>query len=315
MKGNKIVPFIPKSLEYPNYSDRNYWRIRYENINGMFDWYDDYEAISPIIKQLNLPKRSNILHIGIGNSEFSEKMYDEGYKKSYNIDYSRNVIHFMKERNKRLRSSMIFETMNVLNLDYEDSQFDIVFDKAVFDCVLCGIDADSKATIFLNEVYRVLRPNGYYFLVSNSDPENRLKYLQKPNLKYDIFVNSITNDEKQTKLYIDNDINTNFMKKTHYIYICQKVEEVEEPQNEIVEKNELENKGELLNNNLKIEEQKKEENKEINIKNNNEISMEKNKEQIEDKDSDNIKGIKNKKDEAQKSQKSKTIKSKKSSNH
>ena len=73
MKLNNKVPYIPKSLEYPNYSDRNYWKIRYENIKDTFDWYDDYETISPIIKELNLPKRSIILHLGIGNSEFSEK--------------------------------------------------------------------------------------------------------------------------------------------------------------------------------------------------------------------------------------------------
>ena len=228
MKIKMKNPYIPKSLEFPNYSDKNYWRIRYESVSGPFDWYDDYEAISPIIKPLQLKKRSIILHIGIGNSEFSEKMYDEGYKKSYNIDYARNVIHFMKQRNKRLRSSMIFETMNALDLDYEDNQFDIVFDKAVFDCVLCGIDADSKAKIFMKEVYRVIKPNGYYFLVSNTGPESRLRYLQGRYLKYDIFVNCIVNDKKQLEIYKDNEVKANFVKKKNYIYICKKVEEKKE---------------------------------------------------------------------------------------
>ena len=53
MKCNKKVPFVPKSLEYANYSNRNYWCIRYENINEVFDWYDDYEAISIINKTMN----------------------------------------------------------------------------------------------------------------------------------------------------------------------------------------------------------------------------------------------------------------------
>ena len=95
-KNAKIVPFVPRSTEYPNYSDREYWRLRYENIDGPFDWYDDYETLSPLIRKLELDKRSTILHVGIGNSEFSEKLYDEGYKRQYNIDYSRNVIHYMK---------------------------------------------------------------------------------------------------------------------------------------------------------------------------------------------------------------------------
>lgn len=228
MKIKMKIPYIPKSLEFPNYSDKNYWRIRYENVSGLFDWYDDYETISPIIKQLQLSKKSTILHIGIGNSEFSEKMYDEGYKKSYNIDYARNVIHYMKQRNKRLRSSMIFETMDVLDLYYEDNQFDIVFNKAVFDCVLCGIDANSKAKTFMKEVYRIIKPNGYYFLVSNTGPEDRLKYLQGNNLKYDIFVESIINDKKHIEIYKENEIKENFCKKNHYIYICKKVEKKKE---------------------------------------------------------------------------------------
>ena len=291
-------PYIQKSLEFPNYSDKNYWRNYYENVSGSFDWYDDYETISPIIKQLKLSKRSIILHIGIGNSEFSEKMYDEGYKKSYNIDYARNVIHYMKQRNKRLRSSMIFETMNVLDLDYEDNQFDIVFDKAVFDCILCGIDADSKAKTFMKEVYRVIKPNGYYFLVSNTGPENRLRYLQGRNLKYDIFVHSIINDKNQLEIYKENEAKANFVKKEHYIYICKKIEDIEELEDiKEVEKSEkkeiivdIENKNDK-NNGIKGEKkdniQNNEENyKEINIDkgiNNEKIEEDKNTKKSKDR--------------------------------
>ena len=271
---NKIkkIPFIPKSLEYPNYSDKNFWRIRYDNTKNSFEWYEDYETLSPIIKKLNLSKRSTILHIGIGNSEFSEKMYDEGYKKSYNIDFARNVIHYMKQRNKRLRSNMIFETMNVLNLKYEDNQFDIVFDKAVFDCVLCGIDADSKANKFMKEIYRVLKTNGYYFLVSNTGPENRLNYIQNKNIKYDIFVYSILSDKKQSDTYKDNDTEINFIKKIYYIYVCKKIDEIgnnKKEENEVINKsNEIKEK---IGEKDKISEEKNKEIKDNNFDNNKKI--------------------------------------------
>ena len=271
---NKIkkIPFIPKSLEYPNYSDKNFWRIRYDNTKNSFEWYEDYETLSPIIKKLNLSKRSTILHIGIGNSEFSEKMYDEGYKKSYNIDFARNVIHYMKQRNKRLRSNMIFETMNVLNLNYEDNQFDIVFDKAVFDCVLCGIDADSKANKFMKEIYRVLKTNGYYFLVSNTGPENRLNYIQNKNIKYDIFVYSILSDKKQSDTYKDNDTEINFIKKIYYIYVCKKIDEIG---NNKKEENEVKNKSNEIKEKItekdKISEEKNKEIKDNNFDNNKKI--------------------------------------------
>ena len=230
-------------------------------------------------------------------------MYDEGYKKSYNIDYARNVIHYMKQRNMRLRASMIFETMNVLDLDYEDSQFDIVFDKAVFDCVLCGIDADSKGKIFMKEVYRIIKPNGYFFLVSNSGPENRLKFLQISNIKYDIFVHKIINDKNQAEIYKDQGKNTNFMKTIHYIYVCKKVEDIKKIEVE-KEEQKVVKREQIIKDEKKEEEKNEDNNKDIinkekiinkngskeEIENNNEI-IEENKKAIEQKD----KSSKNKK--------------------
>ena len=225
MKIPKIIPFVPKSSDYSNYADKNYWLERYENSKNSCEWYEDYETIKPLINELNISKRSVILHVGIGNSEFSEKMYDDGYKKCYNIDFARNVIHYMKLRNKRIRSSMIFETMNVLDIEYEDEQFDIIFDKATFDCVLCDIGAEKKAKIFMSEIYRLLKYKGYYFMISNTEPEKRIKYLQNSEMKFNITVHKIENDEEDAKNYDMLNYNMNYLKKTHYIYICQKMEE------------------------------------------------------------------------------------------
>ena len=240
---NKIIPFIPKSIDYANYADKNYWLQRYENVNCSYEWYDDYETIKPIISDLNLPKRCVILNIGIGNSEFSEKMYDEGYKKSYNIDFARNVIHYMKQKNKRLRSSMIFETMNALDIEYEDEQFDIIFDKATFDCILCDIQANKKAKIYMDEIYRLLKPKGYFFMISNSEPENRNKYLLKKGYKFNILVHKIENDEKDVKYFDMLDYNLNYLKKTHYVYVCQKMEEGKSINEEILEDDDEEEKN------------------------------------------------------------------------
>ena len=221
----KIIPFVPKSVDYANYADKKYWLERYENLKNSYEWYEDYETIKPIITELNLSKRSVILHVGIGNSEFSEKMYDEGYKRCYNIDFARNVIHYMKLRNKRLRSSMYFETMNALDIEYEDTQFDIIFDKATFDCILCDVGIEKKSEIYMNEIYRLLKPKGYFFLISNTEPEKRIKYLQMKNLKYNISVHKIDNDEEDLKQYEIFDYNKDYLKKAHYVYVCQKMEE------------------------------------------------------------------------------------------
>jgi hypothetical protein len=47
-----------------------------------------------------------MLNLGCGNSEFSERMYDDGYHNMLNIDICENVIKFMIERNHH-REKMI----------------------------------------------------------------------------------------------------------------------------------------------------------------------------------------------------------------
>jgi len=257
---NKIVPFVPKSVDFSNFADKNYWLERYENTKNTSEWYDDYETIKPLIYQLNISKRSVILHVGIGNSEFSEKMYDDGFKKSYNIDFARNVIHFMKLRNKRLRNSMIFETMDALNVEYEDEQFDVIFDKATFDCILCDIGADKKAKIYIKEIYRLLKPKGYYFLISNSEPTKRIKYLRNSNMKFNVAIYKIENEEEDINKYDMLDFNMNVFKKTHYVYICKKMEEAKITENENLDDNDEEEKKDISNgieNKKTIEEKEK----------------------------------------------------------
>ena len=61
---------------------------------------EDFESLKPIIDSIIKNKESKILIVGCGNSEFSEKIYDSGWKNLYNVDISENVISFMKERNK-----------------------------------------------------------------------------------------------------------------------------------------------------------------------------------------------------------------------
>ena len=91
----------------PNYGDPKYWEERYnEQKDFTFDWLEDYDSLKPIIEEIKIEKTGKILNLGCGNSEFCEKMFDDGYENIYNIDICSNVIEFMKERNKE-RKKMI----------------------------------------------------------------------------------------------------------------------------------------------------------------------------------------------------------------
>ena len=70
--------------------------------------------------------------------------------------------------------------MDVRSLDFNDASFDAVLDKATLDSVLVGEGGVESVDRMLAEVSRVLKDSGYYCLLSNAPPEQRLALLEKP---------------------------------------------------------------------------------------------------------------------------------------
>ena len=142
----------------PNYGDKKYWVERYDEQNGTtFDWLEDYESIKPILENLKIKKESRILNVGCGNSEFSEKMYDEGFNHNYNIDICQNVIDFMKSRNKD-KKGLHFDVMDVCDMTYKDETFDLIIDKSTIDALLCGDHSFMRDHLaFETQIYTIKR--------------------------------------------------------------------------------------------------------------------------------------------------------------
>ncbi len=74
---------------------------------------------------------------------------------------------------------MVDLQMDSRAMDFEDDQFELVLDKALFDCLLCGESTAKNVTKHLNEVHRVLKPGGVYLVVSFGAPEQREHYFRK----------------------------------------------------------------------------------------------------------------------------------------
>ena len=203
----------------PNYGDVNYWEERYKNPEEItFDWLENYSNLKEIIKSLNIDKESGkILNLGCGNSEFSENMYDDGYKNIKNIDISQNVINYMKERSQD-RPEMTYEVMDVRDIKYENNIFDLAIDKSTIDALLCGNDAFVNVAKMIKEVQRVLKVGGYYMIISYGKPDARLLHLKRKFEKFKIDVLKIEKDFVEEEGY----------DKHHYIYLCQKLEGADE---------------------------------------------------------------------------------------
>lgn len=200
----------------PNYGDKTYWEDRYDEQNGTtFDWLEDYESIKPIIEELGIKKECRILNVGCGNSEFSEKMFDEGYTHNYNIDICENVINFMRTRNKD-KNGLHFEVMDVCEMKYKDEMFDLIVDKSTIDALLCGDHSFMIVAKMLKEISRVLKTGGVYLIISYGQPESRMIHLERDHLAFDIQIYTIKRQEEGEQ------------EKIHYVYICKKLPEAKE---------------------------------------------------------------------------------------
>ena len=121
----------------PNYGNPKYWDDRYRDKRSTtFDWLEDYENLKELIQE-KIKKTDQILMLGCGNAELSQKMYDDGYQNIINIDISSVVIEQMKEINKE-RTKMTWHVMDALKMEFEDKKFDAVIDKSTIDAILCG---------------------------------------------------------------------------------------------------------------------------------------------------------------------------------
>ena len=197
----------------PNYGEKKYWVERYESEKGKtFDWLEDYESLKPMIKDLGIKKDDFILNVGCGNSEFSEKMYNDGFKNNYNIDICPNVINFMKERNKE-KTNLIYKEMDARNMkDFNDETFDLVIDKSTLDALLCGEDAFVNVALMTKEISRVLKTGGIYLVISYGSPEYRLYHFKRKHLAFDVQVIEIKDKKRQEV-------------SSHFAYVCKKLPE------------------------------------------------------------------------------------------
>ena len=218
-----------------DYSSLKYWEGRYLNEHmEIFEWYQTYDTLKEKIIDYIKPE-DQILNIGCGTSKLAEDLYIDEIRNVTNIDFSENAIKIMEDRYKEQKVEMKYKRMNVTNMEeFTNESFNIVFDKALLDSVLCGENALPIVDKMINEIYRVLVNGGYYIVISNGNEDTR-KHL----FNNDMWDYKMLEIEKPSKVVV---LDEKDPKNYHYIYILTKIVKEEEKKEEEEEKKEEEKK-------------------------------------------------------------------------
>lgn len=145
-------------------------------------------ALRPGIEKVLQPlvaSDAKVLVVGCGNSRLSADVFDNLTQSVTSIDQSQVVVADMKKKYSK-KPALVFSQMDVRNLDFKAASFDVVIDKALTDCLLCGDEGEDDLGNALAEVSRVLRPGGSFVCVSFGEPDSRADYLQTKSLGWDL---------------------------------------------------------------------------------------------------------------------------------
>ena len=84
----------------PDYANPDFWDARFQDTEGLFDWYATYDELNDTFEEF-CPIKSHcedsLLVVGCGNSAFSAELHGAGYQHITSIDISNSAISKMKQ--------------------------------------------------------------------------------------------------------------------------------------------------------------------------------------------------------------------------
>jgi ubiquinone/menaquinone biosynthesis C-methylase UbiE len=184
------------------FGTREYWDDRYSKLADdaeEFDWHQSFDNLKKILANNGVTPGKKVLILGCGNCKLMLDMFQNGYKTMDCVDWSDTVIQKMKSKHAALKG-MNFTTMDVTSLDFGDSSYDVVIDKAVMDSILCGEGSTDKVIAMMMEVQRVLKPGGVFMSVTHGEKDTREFYFKHPKLSaWDIQLEQAAKDSVSLK--------------------------------------------------------------------------------------------------------------------
>lgn len=194
------------------YGDPAYWEARYVAEPEPFEWYQDPEALSSLLKEYCEGSEGlKALVVGNGMSELPVVVSNAGAEAVVAIDISKTAIKKSRKLHKE-NENITYKVMDVCELKFEEGEYKVVVDKACFDAVLFGSDNDAKQMVA--EIARVLAKKGVYIVISCHAPQDVQHFFDNP-------AELLLKLEKTVEL--QKQLPSEF---PHYVYVLRKVGKV-----------------------------------------------------------------------------------------
>jgi SAM-dependent methyltransferase len=154
------------------FADRQYWEDRYKKSPDHCEWYMSWERLKPVIGPI-LEGRHHCLHIGCGTSSLGAELLQTGIEKVVNIDFSRTIIEYMKAEYVT-EPRLEWQALNIIEpTEFKAQEFDLIIDKGTMDSQMCSDVAASNIDELFRDISRILKPGGYFIVVSSGPDELR----------------------------------------------------------------------------------------------------------------------------------------------
>ncbi|KAM7251320.1 hypothetical protein ACFE04_023203 [Oxalis oulophora] len=173
------------------YLDPHYWDERFSN-EEHYEWFKDYSHFRHLIHP-HIKPNSSVLELGTGNSQLCQELYDDGITDITCTDLSAVAV---KNMQTRLLSKGYTEIKalqaDMLDLPFSSDSFDVVIEKGTMDVLFVDSgdpwnprpETVTKVMAMLQNIHRVLKPDGIFISITFGQPHFRRPLFQAPEFTW-----------------------------------------------------------------------------------------------------------------------------------
>ncbi|KAG8083269.1 hypothetical protein GUJ93_ZPchr0015g6927 [Zizania palustris] len=171
-----------------------------------FEWYAEWEHLqAPLLSLLQCcgaevagaGQGPEILVPGCGSSALSEQLYDAGFCRITNVDFSRVVVADMLRRHARSRPEMRWRVMDMTDMQFADGSFDAIIDKGGLDALMEPEAGTKLGMKYLNEAKRVLKSGGKFACLTLAESHVLALLLSEFRFGWDMSIQAIANESSK----------------------------------------------------------------------------------------------------------------------